>query len=162
MLGNPPAAGHGVLRDRIVDAAKNRHTAVIFVEVQEPGDYDAAFATIRKERADAILALPDPLNTAIAQRKKVAEFALKNRLPTIAIWRPYAESGFLIAYGASLREQWTQAAVYVDKILRGANPGELPIEESTKCDFIVNLKTAKALGLTIPPSLLLRANQLIE
>jgi putative ABC transport system substrate-binding protein len=96
------------------------------------------------------------------RRHQIADFAVKNRLPTIHALREYAEAGFLVSYGLNLPAAYRRAAAYVDKILRGAKPGDLPIEQPTKFELVINLKTAKALGLTIPPSLLLRADQVIE
>ena len=90
-------------------------------------------------------------------RKQIADLLMKHRLPAITVWRNFAETGVLMAYGPSLQEQFRRAAVYVDKILKGAKPADLPVERPTKFELVVNLKTAKALGLTIPPSLLQRA-----
>jgi putative ABC transport system substrate-binding protein len=87
---------------------------------------------------------------------------MKHRLPAITVWRTFAEAGVLMAYGPSLQEQFRRAAVYVDKILKGAKPADLPVERPTKFELVVNLKTAKALGLTIPPSLLARADEVIH
>jgi putative ABC transport system substrate-binding protein len=95
-------------------------------------------------------------------RDQLAELALSNRLASVGEFRPFADAGFLMTYGANLHALHRRAAVYVDKILKGARPGDLPIERPTKLDLVINLKTARVLGLTIPPSLLLRADQVIE
>src|SRR5205085_131642 len=95
-------------------------------------------------------------------RASLAQLALKNRLPTMFALREFAEAGGLVSYGASLTGMYVTAAAYVDKILKGAKPADLPVEQPTKFEMVINLKTAKALGLTIPPSLLLRADQIIE
>ena len=95
-------------------------------------------------------------------RVRLADLAVKNRLPTMYTNRPHVEAGGLMCYGPSFSDLWRRAATYVDKILKGARPAELPIEQPTKFELVINLKTAKALGLTIPPALLLRADQVIE
>jgi putative ABC transport system substrate-binding protein len=129
-------------------------------EVRTPEDIDTAFASMQKERVGAFVTLPDPLLTG--QRVRIADLAAKAHLPGIAAFRENAEAGTLMAYGPSLAANRRRAAVFVDKILKGAKPGDLPIEQPTKFELFINLKTAKALGLTIPPSLLQRADQVIE
>ena len=96
------------------------------------------------------------------ERRQIAQLALKNRLPTSFAFREYVEAGGLMAYGANFVDMSRLAAVYVDKILKGAKPADLPVEQPTKFELVINLKTAKALGLTIPPTLLLRADQIIQ
>jgi putative ABC transport system substrate-binding protein len=96
------------------------------------------------------------------ERRRLVDLAAKTRLPTVFPWREYVDAGGLMAYGADLADLFRRAATYVDRILKGAKPGDLPIEQPTKYELIINLKTAKALGLTIPPSLLQRADQVIE
>ena len=113
-----------------------------------------------RERAGALLVLSD--STLLTQRERIADLAAKSRLPAVSGVRAHAEAGGLIAYGANIFDIWRRAATYVDKILKGARPGDLPVEQPTKFELVINLKTAKALGLTIPQSLLLRADQLIE
>ncbi len=126
----------------------------------DPRDIDRAFAAISAERAGALLVIAEP--TLAAHRGRIADFAVKHRLPTIGTVRLWAAAGFLLSYGTDFHDLWRRAATYVDKILKGAKPGDLPIEQPTKFELIINLKTAKALGLTIPPSLLARADQVIE
>jgi putative ABC transport system substrate-binding protein len=111
-------------------------------------------------RAEGILVLRDAVFRA--QRAQITTLAAKNRLPAIYGLREEAEAGGLVAYGASVPQLYRRAATYVDRILKGAKPADLPVEQPTKFEFVINLKTAKALGLTIPPSLLLRADQVIE
>ena len=106
--------------------------------------------------------MPVVMPLAFANRDQVTRFAQRNRLPSIYGAREFVDAGGLMAYGPSIANGWRRAATYVDKILKGAKPGDLPIEQPTKFDLVINLKTAKALGLTIPPSLLLRADQVIE
>ena len=126
-------------------------------EVQTPSDLEPAFTAIMQERPDGLIAVPDTLLGT--QFARVNEFAAKNRLP--AIYGGKGGSG-LMSYGIDFGEHVRSAAPYVDKVLRGANPADLPVEQPTKFELVINLKTAKALGLTIPPSLLQRADQVIE
>jgi len=113
-----------------------------------------------KERAGALVILGDAI--LYNQRKQIADLAAKSRLPSIFALPEYAEAGGLIAYGADSLDLERRSATFVDKILKGAKPADLPVEQPTKFDLIINLRTAKAIGLTIPPSLLLRADQTIE
>jgi len=134
---------------------------VKLVVVEAPGtDYDRAFASIVAERADALFVLMSP--TLTRDRKQIIDRAAKYRLPAIYQWREHVEVGGLMSYGGSLIDISRRLAAYVDKILKGARPGDLPIEQPTKYELVINLKTAKALGLTIPPSLLARADQVIQ
>ena len=119
-----------------------------------------AFRAATKARAGAIVV--GAVRFAASQAQRVAELAAKSRIPAMYEFRFYVEAGGLISYGVDTVEQWRQAAVFVDKILRGAKPGDLPIEQPTKFELVINLKTAKALGLTIPPSLLARADEVIQ
>jgi len=125
-----------------------------------PYDYESALGTAARGRAEALLGLAFPL--MYRDRNEVAAAVLKSRLPGMFPFREVAEAGGLMAYGANLSEMYRSAAVYVAKILKGARPADLPVEQPTKFELVINLKTARALGLTIPPSLLLRANQVIE
>ena len=115
---------------------------------------------MRKERFTGILILGDP--TIGVHRSRIAELAVKSQLPTVTTLREGVEAGLLMSYGTDFHDLWRRAATYVDKILKGAKPGDLPVEQPTKFELVINLKTAKALGLTIPPSLLQRADQVIE
>jgi putative ABC transport system substrate-binding protein len=130
------------------------------VTAQNPGDYPPAFATMIRERARALYVTPDPV--FFFHRKLLVDLAAKNRLPALHEWREAVEAGGLMAYGPNLVDLNRRAAHYVDRILKGAKPADLPIEEPTKFELVVNLKTATALGLTIPPSVLLRADEVIE
>jgi putative tryptophan/tyrosine transport system substrate-binding protein len=140
-------------------AASPLGVKLIVGEVQN-GEYDRAFARIAAERPGALLVLSSPF--FFRDMKRIIALAAKHRLPAIYDWRENADEGGLMAYGSSLAERSGRAAAYVDQIFKGANPAELPVEQPTRFDLVVNLKTAKALGLTIPPSLLLRADQVIE
>jgi putative tryptophan/tyrosine transport system substrate-binding protein len=135
---------------------------VLPAEVQGRGrdDMDLAFARMGQQRLGGLLIIGDP--TVSVHRARIAELAVQSRLPAISTVREWAEAGLLLAYGTSFHELWRRTATYVDKILKGAKPADLPIEQPTKFELVINLKTAKALGLTIPQSLLLRADQVIE
>jgi putative ABC transport system substrate-binding protein len=113
-----------------------------------------------KEQVGALIMGPSPM--FIAQRQGLADLAAKNRLPTIFALREYAQVGGLMSYGPNYPDVYRRAATYVDRILKGAKPADLPIEQPTKFEFVINLKTAKALGLTIPPSVLARADEVIQ
>jgi putative ABC transport system substrate-binding protein len=123
-------------------------------------DFVAAIDAAVKNRAGALFVGTSPF--IFIARTRVAELALANRLPTVFAFREYVEAGGLIAYGADLTAMFAGAAVYADKILKGAKPVDLPIERASKFDLVINLKTAKALGVTIPPSLLLSADHVIQ
>ena len=125
-----------------------------------PGQYSETFAHFRRSAADALFVATS--SPSWVDRALIVDFAIRTRLPGSFPAREYVDLGGLMCYGANLVDQFRRAAVYVDKILKGARPADLPIEQPTKFDLIINLKTAKALGLTIPPSLLARANQVIE
>jgi putative ABC transport system substrate-binding protein len=140
-------------------AASALRVKLVVVEVQGT-DYDRAFATMVAERADGLFVLMSP--TLTRDRKLIIERAAKYRLPAIYEWREQVEVGGLMSYGGSIKDLSRLVAVYVDKILKGAKPADLPIEQPSKFELVINMKTAKALGLTIPPSLLLRADQVIE
>ena len=130
------------------------------VEARRPQDLDRAFAEMRSARADGLAVVATPVfNSA---RRRIAELALKHRLPAVFSVRDFAEAGGLMSYGAGRADLFRRAAVYVDKILKGAKPADLPIEQPTKFELVVNLKTAKALGVRIAPSLLSRADQVID
>jgi putative ABC transport system substrate-binding protein len=142
-------------------AARRLDLTVNSVEVKTLSDLGTAFAAVTRTRSDALLTLVDEVfNPGTFGR--IADFAMKERLPSIIGQEQYAAAGGLIGYGPSLVEVHRRAAVYTHKILKGARPGDLPVEQPTKFVLVINLKTAKALGLAIPPSLLLRADQVIE
>jgi ABC-type uncharacterized transport system substrate-binding protein len=128
--------------------------------VREPGQLDSAFAAMAAENSQALVVVVDPLT--VRYRARIVELAMKYRLPAMYGFREFADAGGLLAYGVNVPYQCRRAAIYVDKILKGSNPAELPVEQPTQLEFIINLKTAKALGLTIPPTLLARADEMIE
>jgi putative ABC transport system substrate-binding protein len=130
------------------------------LSVRSTLDFDGAFSAIAQERAGAVLVLSTPLFMGGA--KQLAELALRHKLPTMFGPREHVEAGGLMSYSPDRADLYRRAAAYVDKILKGANPADLPVQQASKFELVINLKTAKALGLTIPPSLLLRADQVIE
>jgi putative ABC transport system substrate-binding protein len=130
------------------------------VEVGDVGSFDQAFDTVASSGAEALMVMDSAMFNA--HRQRILEFARTHRLPTVCGVRPYAEAGCLLAYAPDLREMGRRAAVFVDKILKGAKPGDLPVEQPAKFDLVINLKTAQALGITMPPSLLLLADEVIR
>jgi putative ABC transport system substrate-binding protein len=140
-------------------AASSLRVSLAVVEVQADA-YDQAFAAIQTARADAVLVQGAPQFNR--DRKRIIELAAKHRLPAIYEWRHHAEEGGLMAYGGNLPELYRRVALYVDRIFKGAKAADLPVEQPTKFELVINVKTAKALGLTIPASLALRADQVIE
>jgi hypothetical protein len=160
VLWNPERPVHqSALLD--VEAAGGRlGVRVVPVQWKAPTEIEQAFQLARRERAGAVLALTSP--EIWRAREQIARFALKHRLPTAGTETGFAEAGNLMQYGPDRAESCRRAASHVDRILRGAKPGDLPIEQATKFELVMNLRIAKALGLTIPPSVILRADQLIE
>ena len=130
------------------------------IEVLGPDDFDSALPAAAQQRLGALITVEDPLT--YSHRKRIADFAASNRLPAIHGLREYAEAGGLMSYGASQADLYRRAAGYVEKILKGAKPADLPVEQPTKFELVVNLITAKTLGLDVPPSLLARADEVIE
>ena len=141
-------------------AAKALPVTLQKLEARDPAEIDHAFTTISKEGTKALIVLADPVCTT--HRKQIADLSLKHRLPAITGPKEVADAGLLMSYGASFTESYRRAATYVDKILKGAKPGEMPIERPTKFDFVVNLKTAKQIGVMLPQSILYRADTVIK
>ena len=130
------------------------------LEVREASAFDKAFLAITKEHAQALLPLGDPL--IVSHRKQIVDFTVTNRLPAMYHRMEFVDAGGLMAYGPSYNDLFRRAAVYVDKVLKGAKPADLPVEQPTKFEFIINLKAAKKIGLTIPPNVLARADRVIR
>jgi len=151
---NPPQ------RRNMEAAARALGVALLPLEVSLPDDLYGAFQTLARENAKAVFVVTDAM--LIGERKRIALFALAVRLPTICAAREHVEDGGLMSYGVDQRESWRRTATFVDKILKGAKPGDLPIEFPTKLQLVINLIVAKALGLTVPPTLLARADEVIE
>jgi putative ABC transport system substrate-binding protein len=141
-------------------AGERLRVAVQLVEVRGPSDLAGAFTAMTRGHAGAVIILPDPMFGF--HRKRIAELAVQHRLPSTYDAKVFAEDGGLLAYGPLLNDFYRRAAVYVDKILKGAKPADLPVEQPTKFELVINLKTAKAIGVTIPLSLRQRADQVIE
>lgn len=159
-LWNPDNPSALPQRNRVEIAAQTLGVRLQFLEARRPDQIDTAFAGMTGERPHALLVMADPMLDS--QRKRIVGLALKNRLPAIYQWREFAEGGGLMSYGANLQALYRRLATYVDKVLRGARPAELPVELPTKYELIVNLKTAKALGLSIPAPVLMRADHVIQ
>ena len=156
-----PTYGPAGLRFKGTEAAGRKlGIAIISARVTEPGELELAFAELKRARAQALIVMSDPMT--VGQRKRIAELATSHRLPAIYALREFVEAGGLSSYATSLVDQYRRAARYVDRILKGAKPADLPLEQPTAFELVINMKTAKTLGLTIPQSLLLRADQVIE
>jgi putative ABC transport system substrate-binding protein len=141
-------------------AARAVGVQLLPVEVREPYPFDQAFATMAEAHADALITLPSTV--FVNRRTQIVDLASKTRLPGIFPDRELADAGGLMSYGPSLTANYHRAATYVDKILKGAKPADLPVERPMTCELVINLKTAQALGLTMPPSLLLQATEVIR
>jgi putative ABC transport system substrate-binding protein len=163
VLWQPGGIGKGTEKDMLKEAevaARALGVRLQFVEARGPEDFDRAFSEMTRARAGALTVLT---NTMFAnERRRLVDLAAKNRLPAAYPWREGVDAGGLMSYGANLADLWRRAATYVDKILKGAKPADLPVEQPTKFELVINLKAAKALGMTIPQSLLQRADQVIE
>ena len=133
---------------------------LLTVDVRQPAHLGAAFETMARGRSDALVLVADPL--LFSERHRIVELAAQHRLPTVYELRIFPEAGGLISYGPLVGERFQRMAVYVDRILRGARPGELPVEQPRTFELVLNLKTARSLGLAVPPALRLRADHVIE
>ena len=129
-------------------------------EVRDPTEFEKAFDAATREGARALMVLPDPM--FVSQAGRIVELSAKSRLPAIYAHREFVDAGGLMFYGASLADMWRRAATYVDKILKGRKPADLPVEQPKKLEFVINLKAAKQIGVTIPPNLLVRADKVIK
>jgi putative ABC transport system substrate-binding protein len=154
---NPAQVG---LLQAAQQAARTRRIELLSVEAGTPDEIDGAFAAMKREQADALIVSADPVFGR--KRSEIVELAASHKLPAIYEARGFADSGGLISYGANVNDNFRRAASYVDKILKGANPADLPVEQPTRFELVVNLRTARALGLTIPPMLLAGADEIIE
>jgi putative ABC transport system substrate-binding protein len=160
LLWNPVPPGADTYRRVAENAARQLGVAMQVVPVRRRNELDAAFEAMVREHADGVWVLPDPLT--FTARKQVVSLAARHRLPAVYWQREYVDSGGLISYGANVAAHFRRAAWYVDRILNGARPEDLAVEQATKFELVINLKTARSLGLTIPPALLLRADDVIE
>ncbi len=160
VLWNPAHPAHPLMLKEAEGAARAVAVQLQILEARDPDEFDRAFAAMTRERAGALLVLADPM--FFAHRVRLTQLAAKSRLPSMYLTREYVEAGGLISYGPSYLDLCLRAATYVDKILKGAKPSDLPVEQPTKFELVINLKTAKALGLTIPQSVLIRADEVIQ
>ena len=160
ILTNPANPVHALAISNVKVAARSLGVQLQLLEARGLNEFDGAFAAMAKERVGALLIVADSMFLLHAAR--LADLAARSRLPAAYGYRDSVEAGGLMAYGPSLPDLWRRAAGYVDKILKGARPADLPVEQPTKFELVINLKTGKALGLTIPPSLLLRADEVIQ
>lgn len=160
VLSNPEHPGDQREYQETQIAARNLGSALEYVQVKTPADFDGAFDTVSKWRANGLLVFPTALTNS--HRERIVEFAAKSRLPGVYGWREYVEIGGLMSYGPKQDEAFRRIAVFVDKILKGAKPADLPVEQPTKFEFVINLKTARQIGVTIPQSVLYRADKVIK
>jgi putative tryptophan/tyrosine transport system substrate-binding protein len=160
VLANPAHPGEQRELAETQNTARAVGATVQYHQVKVAADFDTAFEASVKNNANALLVFPDGLT--MTHRRQIAEFAAKHQLPSVFGWREYVEAGGLMSYGPNRLETAKRLAVYVDKILKGAKPAELPVEQPTVFELVINMKTAKALGLTIPPAVLARADEIIQ
>jgi ABC-type uncharacterized transport system substrate-binding protein len=163
LLWQPGVVGERTEKDILLEAeaaARALGVRLQVVEVRGPADFDRAFSEMTKARTDALAVMSTP--TLFGERRRLLDLAANTRLPTVFPYREYLDAGGLIAYGPNVADLYRRIATYVDKILKGAKPADLPVEQPTKFDLIINTTTAKALGLEIPPTLLALANEVIE
>ena len=160
ILWNPTEPGRAQLVKEAELAAPKLRLQVHPLEVRDARDVGTAFTTMSRERVGAVVVYGSGL--LAAQRATIAGLAAKHRLPTMCVAREWMDAGFLMSYGPRLTDLYRRAPYFVDRILKGAKPGDLPVEQPSKFELVVNVRTAKALGLTMPPSLMLRADQIID
>jgi putative tryptophan/tyrosine transport system substrate-binding protein len=160
VLASPAHPGEQRELSETRSTARSLGISVSHHHVNTTADVYAALDAIAKENADALLAFPDPVTNT--HRKQIAEFTVKQRLPSVFGWRDYVEAGGLMSYGPNHDVLWKRLAVYTDKILKGSKPSELPVELPTKFELVINLKTAKQIGVTITPNVLARADKVIK
>jgi putative ABC transport system substrate-binding protein len=163
VLWHPGAFSERTMGDMLKETEATSRTLGMLLqlaEVRGAGDLGRAFSAMSKDRADALFVFPSSM--LFNERRRIVAFAAKHRLPSMGNAREFVELGGLMGYGANVTDLNRRAAIYVDRILKGAKPGDLPVEQPTKFELVINLKTAKALGLTIPPALLQRADAVIE
>ncbi len=160
-LWNPDVRGAVLDYKETEAAARSLRLQLQSVEVPRAEDLDRAFSAVTNQRAQALI-VPGLNPVVFANRRQIVSFAQRNRLPSMYAQKEFVDAGGLMSYGPSTTDMFRRAATYVDKILKGAKPADLPVEQPTRFELVVNLKTAKALGLTIPPSIMVRADQLIQ
>jgi putative ABC transport system substrate-binding protein len=160
LLVNPINPGtERIIRD-VQEAARAKAVQLQLLKASNESEIDAAFTTLIQVRAGGLVVVPDPF--FLSRRDQLPALASRHAVPAIYAWREFATAGGLISYGTSLTAAWRQLGIYAGKILKGAKPGDLPVEQPMRFELVVNLKTAKELGLTVPPSILARADEVIE
>jgi len=160
VLWNPDTPSHTPALKAMEEAGRTLRVQLQAVGARSAAELESAFAAMARARAQAVLVLGASL--FLAERQRVADLAIKHRLPTMSMLKDVVEAGGLMSYSPNYDDLYRRGAIYVDKILKGAKPAELPVEQATKFELVINLKTAKAIGLTIPQSVLARADQIIE
>jgi putative ABC transport system substrate-binding protein len=160
VIADPGHAGETNERAKTLAMAEDLGIQVHYMPVTNPAELQAALDSLPGSGVEAIVAFPDAIT--FGPRKRIADFALQQKLPTVSGWDGYADAGFLLVYGPSLTAAWERMAYFVDRILKGAKPADLPAELPSVIEMIVNLKTARALGIEVPQAVLLRANRVIE
>jgi putative ABC transport system substrate-binding protein len=160
LLANPVHAGEHLEVAESRKAAETLGVALQYLQVRTVAEFDAAFEAMQREKTQAIVAVPD--NLLLLQRERLAEFADRNGIPVISGWAEFAYSGSLMTYGPNISKSARQLGTYIDKILKGEKPGDLPVQLPTRFELVVNLKAASRLGITMPTALLLRADEVIE
>ena len=163
VLWHPGAFGDRTEKDMLKAAevaARGLAVRLQFLEARGPDDFARAFSEMTRARAGALIVLPSPM--FLGERRRLADLAAQNRLPAVYPFRESVDAGGLMSYGPDFVDLFRRAAAYVDRILKGTKPGDLPVEQPTKFDLVINLKAARALGLTIPPSVLVRADEVVE
>jgi putative ABC transport system substrate-binding protein len=158
--GDPSEATVKSVLEQTEAAARALGVQLLRLEARGPNDFDRVFAAMSRERVGGLILIPSAM--FIDERRRIVNVVNKDRLPAMFYFREFAEVGGLMSYGPNFRELFRRAATYVDKILKGAKPADLPVEQPTKFELVINLKTAKALGIAIPPSLLQRADEVIQ
>ena len=160
ILANPGHAGEQLELRETQAAARALNVLLQYLTVRSPDEFNEAFRLMAKERAEAVIVFPDALT--MAHRKEIAEFSAKSRIPSMSGWSEFVDAGGLMTYGPNLFDSLRRVAIYVDKILKGTKPQDLPVEQPMKFELVINLKTAKQIGVTIPPNVLARADRVIR
>jgi putative ABC transport system substrate-binding protein len=161
VLANPAAPPHTVFLENLTVVSQELGLQLQVLELRSPNELDKAFTALPQAGAEALFVLPDPQLLDRLDRR-IADLTVQHRLPAIYPFKSYVDAGGLMSYGPHVPDIYRRAAYYVDKILKGAKPADLPVEQPTKFEFVINLKAAKALGLTMPPSILLQADEVLQ
>jgi putative ABC transport system substrate-binding protein len=162
VLANPDSPGQPLMVTSVKSTARSLGLQLQLVDARGPAEFDGAFAVMAKGGAEALLVVTDPTYVLPGAAARLADLAIKGRLPSMHSQRPPVEAGGLMSYGPSIPALFRRAAGHVDRILKGARPADLPVEQPTTFELVVNLRTAKALGLTIPPAVLARADEILQ